>query len=493
VVEATPSFESAKVKRGDAARFTETLESAWAGVKGAWPYDVSKAGWSLVNHFNDVTLPSLILRPENFGGSIFDPLDGTLLELDADGFDAAKAFLLHGQDPKTEEELEFKNSLIQQIQLEGRRTAKMVHLPFLSEEGQASHLRAPTLVDFQITNRCYLGCPHCYAESIPEAGHCSWGDMITVLDEMEKVGVHQVAIGGGEPTLHPRFSDFIFECGRRGIVPNVTTNGMHFDEEMLLNISKACGAVGMSLEGVDDDYGEWRHNGFKQLLKNIKRLKSHKIPTALQVTLSKKNFAQLPKIVDFLKGRDELYGVVFLAYKPVGRGANFDEPLAKLPKEEVHLALRKAFQELSPHMRVGFDCCMTPAVAGVGAGMEYVNDDLLEGCSAMRGSLGVTVDLDVVPCTFVTQHPMGNLKHQSLSEIWREHPASQFREHMAHRVAENRHCSSCDQRSNCMGGCPVMPLVNCHNDYQSDGIRAYGGYREHEDCSDKPVFPVTKE
>ena len=418
----------------------------------------------------------LILRREEHGGSLYDPSKGTLLDVDREGFEFLKDYRSLKEHSMTGNQRAFLQQLRSEVNLSKGRVINYRENPEVQDRKEIPHLYAPNLVDFQVTNRCYMGCPHCYADSTPEDVDCSWEDMRTVLDNLERCGVHQIAIGGGEPLLHPRIGDFLAECTRKGVVPNLTTNGMHFDDDILTSISRHCGAVGMSLEGVGERFDQWRAHGFKKFERALTSLLEFDVRTAVQITVSKANLDSIDHMCEYIVNHfPNLYGVVFLAFKPVGRGASFDQPLSSLPTEQVSGKLQKAFHILSPHMRVGFDCCLSPAIAGIEKNQGLVNDSLLEGCSAMRGSLGITANLDVVPCTFVTQFVMGNLRSSSLEDIWNHTTGRRFRSHMKHRIHSNPSCSQCEKQQHCVGGCPVMPLVNCHNDYQSHGILAFKG------------------
>ncbi|MEM7392898.1 MAG: SPASM domain-containing protein, partial [Verrucomicrobiota bacterium] len=176
---------------------------------------------------------------------------------------------------------------------------------------------------------------------------------------------------------------------------------------------------------------------------------------------------------DFCLTRKELYGVIFLAYKPVGRGETYSQALSTLPSSTVSAALSSAFNTLSPHMRVGYDCCMTPGVAGVEASLAFADESNLEGCSALRGSVGINTNLDVIPCTFTWRHRIGNLKTEHLRDVWRNANAETFRNRIHHKSTANSACSGCLKRANCHGGCPVMPLINCHNDHITEQKEAW--------------------
>jgi len=181
----------------------------------------------------------------------------------------------------------------------------------------------------------------------------------------------------------------------------------------------------------------------------------------LQVTLSKESFGDLDDIVQLCLDYPSLYGVIFLAYKEVGRGSRYHQVLSKLDPLLVHDQLRTAFLTLSQHMRVGYDCCLTPAMVGLESDLGFAHDDQLEGCSAMRSSIGVLPNLDVTPCTFLPNAAVGNLHEQPLAAIWRGRPADRFRLRMAEQMSAKPACRGCATQSDCLGGCPAFDLVRC--------------------------------
>lgn len=403
----------------------------------------------------------IIFRGEPFGGSVFDPTDGTMVELDGDAFSCAVKLFCQGESATGDEEESLEKQLLQLLTITPDRPTRF--LPQKSEFTSRAdyHLfSAPTLVDFQITTACLLDCPHCYAKATPEGTHVSLDDAKLIIDQCYENGVSQLALGGGEPLQHPNISEILQYTNEKGIVPNLSTNGMYLDSSTLKVLKECCGAVALSLEGVGSRFDTWRKTGFKRLKKAIKQLKKADIPTVLQVTLSEANFDELNEIVTFCLKNPHLYGVIFLAYKPVGRGEVYSRPLSSLPSQTVSDGLRKAFLRLQKSMRVGYDCCLTPAIVGVNEGLEFVDNSHLEGCSGMRGSVGISAGLDVLPCTFLSGEVMGNLRETPLSEIWESGNAEAFRGRIS-EGAGSEMCRSCASRENCLGGCPVMELVDC--------------------------------
>lgn len=186
--------------------------------------------------------------------------------------------------------------------------------------------------------------------------------------------------------------------------------------------------------------------------------------TALQVTVDNKNIDQLDEIADYCLRFPNLYGVVFLAYKPVGRGEVFRGPLATLDPLYVKKRFSGVLARLGAVMKVGYDCCLSPALFGL------VDKHTIEGCSALRSSIGITAGLDVVPCTFVSSHVLGNLNESKLKEIFRMRgERERFIAAAASKLNKNLVCSSCDIKKECHGGCPVMSLTNCDANYLNYG------------------------
>ncbi|MCP4601621.1 MAG: radical SAM protein [Proteobacteria bacterium] len=410
---------------------------------------------------NDRIRPRLLLRRETFGGILFMPEDAVHIELDRDGFAFMLDHLMSGRAPKNAEETRLLDSVLVEIGTDRPEQTRVVEYARDVEAYPFPVYNAPTLADFQITTMCPMGCPHCYASSEPDGKWVELKDIEHVFDELKKNGITQVAIGGGEPLGHPDLIQVLELCHSRGMVPNLTTNGIYFSPDRLAAMKKYCGAVALSLEGVGEKFSRTRKAGLGFFKERLEELMGCGIATVLQVTLSRENFDDLDDIVDFCLEYPHLYGVIFLAYKEVGRGGRFDHVLAGLPSKRIHEQLRNSFVRLSKQTRVGYDCCLTPGIVGVESDLSFTQKDQLEGCSAMRSSMGILPSLDVVPCTFTGDIVMGNLGHETLFDIWRRHEAESFRRRIKHRFENDRTCAECHSRLTCLGGCPVFDLVHC--------------------------------
>ncbi|MFF7927398.1 radical SAM protein [Streptomyces mirabilis] len=84
-----------------------------------------------------------------------------------------------------------------------------------------------TFLELEITGRCQLTCSsHCYAEAGPTKGHGSMtgDDWRRVIDEAAALGVETVQFIGGEPTLHPEFTELVGHALDAGLRVQVFSN-----------------------------------------------------------------------------------------------------------------------------------------------------------------------------------------------------------------------------------------------------------------------------
>lgn len=112
---------------------------------------------------------------------------------------------------------------------------KTIRLP-LDRKKPVTGLKFPEFYDVKITQKCFGACSYCYQGSrardrhfddIPQKIKDFFGPMS--LNERP----FQVAIGGGEPTLHPEFREICRGFKELDIDPNYTTNGTNLTPEVL--------------------------------------------------------------------------------------------------------------------------------------------------------------------------------------------------------------------------------------------------------------------
>ena len=54
-------------------------------------------------------------------------------------------------------------------------------------------------ISLDVTSRCNMKCPHCYAETFANAEHIDIDNLQAALDELYELGVFHYVLQGGEP------------------------------------------------------------------------------------------------------------------------------------------------------------------------------------------------------------------------------------------------------------------------------------------------------
>ncbi|MCB1914440.1 MAG: radical SAM protein [Rhodocyclaceae bacterium] len=402
----------------------------------------------------------LLRREPGYGGFVFHPEDATFVHLDHEAFATAKRVWCDGGSPESEDARTMMRQLTEALPPMGGPVRYVDHGPGTATI-VSNQFAAPTLIDFQITDYCELACPQCYASSVAGGRHVDWDDACLAFARMREAGVCQVAIGGGEPLRHPLLAEILAEVRANGMVPNLTTTGIGMSDAQLDAITTHCGAVALSLEGVGERFSIRRRQGWDTFREQVARFMGAGLNLVLQITLSAENCDELHEIAEYAAGIDGLYGVIFLAHKPAGRATLFDSPLAARPFAEVYPQVIAAVRRLRKNTRVGFDCCLSPLITSVESDLGFAPTEIVEGCSAVRGSIGLTIDLDCVPCTFLPARKLGNLREASVVDIWRNLHADAFRDLQAAFLDRGPGCAGCRVNGSCLGGCPVWDLVGC--------------------------------
>jgi MoaA/NifB/PqqE/SkfB family radical SAM enzyme len=156
-------------------------------------------------------------------------------------------------------------------------------------------------IGFHVTDRCQLDCQHCLRdpEQIPK--DLPLPLIRKVLAEARAV-YHsvQVALTGGEPTLHPELDGILDAIVEHGFTWHLVTNARRF--ERLLDLFRqaparrdALTAVNFSLDGADEAVHDTiRGKGsFREVMLGATLCTAHGIPFGLQMAVNRKNAHQI--------------------------------------------------------------------------------------------------------------------------------------------------------------------------------------------------------
>lgn len=187
----------------------------------------------------------------------------------------------------------------------------------------------------EITDRCNITCPTCYAESSPHFGrHRTLDEVKKMLDVVvENEGNPDVVqISGGEPTIHPQFFEILDEAKKRPIKHlMLNTNGIRIarEEDFVKRLATYMPdfEIYLQWDSLDNKVlNKLRGADLKDIrLKALEHLNKYDLSTTLVVTLQRGvNTSEIGSIIDFALKQPCVRGVTFQPTQVAGRNEEFD-------------------------------------------------------------------------------------------------------------------------------------------------------------------------
>lgn len=197
------------------------------------------------------------------------------------------------------------------------------------------HKSNSALTNIDLTNRCNLNCPICFASAnstsyVYELSVEQIREMMEILKNVKPVPTTAIQYSGGEPTIHPDFIQILEITRDAGFSHiQVATNGIRFAKS--LEFSKRCKEAGLytlylQFDGIGDDpYIQTRNVRLwkiKQKAVENARLAGLKIvlvPTIVRTV----NEDQVGKILQFaIDNADVISGI---SYQPIAFTGRYDD------------------------------------------------------------------------------------------------------------------------------------------------------------------------
>lgn len=313
----------------------------------------------------------------------------------------------------------------------------------------------PAYLHVDFTSRCNLKCIHCRNNMSSDLG-LSLSEWKGVVDSaLENFpNFEQVFIGGGEPLIRKQeMFELIDYCNSKGLSCSLNTNALLIQEEDLENLKKVF-AIQISLDGAKaktHDFIRGVPGSFDKTIKKIKMLVKNGLNVCVRTTIFELNYTEILELLDLSLELGVNYFSWFRVL-PSGKGQGIKN-WAVEPK--VYFALMKELTrkkyELKDKIKISSTEPLKIAVDEKLKGNidDKYGKDVVSGCVPGAIEIFVSSEGDVYPCTMLRDFKLGNIKKNSLREIW-DH--SEILMKLRDRSALKGKCGSCNINCLC-GGC----------------------------------------
>jgi len=330
----------------------------------------------------------------------------------------------------------------------------------------------PFLVIWETTQACDLACVHCRACAQPSRNpfELTTEQARKVIDEVAEMRAPLFVMTGGDPLKRPDIYELVAYAAERGIRPSLTPSATPLLTREAVTRLKENGLarLAISLDGptaaIHDAFRRVP-GSFQWTLDAVQYAHEVGLPVQINTTITRHNLAQMDAMIALLETLGiVLWSVFFLV--PTGRGSEID----LITADEFEQVFEKLYQT---SRRVKFDIKSTeaqhyrryllqrrtelrshgvtdpkqlPSILGTahtGDGIGRAPKGINDG----KGFVFVSHQGEVFPSGFLPVSA-GNVKHQSLAELYRHSPLF-----TALRDAENLRgkCGVCEYRQICGG------------------------------------------
>ncbi|MBC7107818.1 MAG: radical SAM protein [Methanomassiliicoccales archaeon] len=191
------------------------------------------------------------------------------------------------------------------------------------------HLSHTSLANIDLTNRCNLKCPICFANAnaagyVYEPSFEEVVAMLKALRDERPVPTPAIQFSGGEPTIYPRFIDVIKKAKEMGFAQiQIATNGLRLaeDEEFLREVAEAgLNTIYLQFDGLREDiYVTTRGRPLleikKKVIENLRKMERHPSVVLVPTVVKGVNDDQVGPILRYaIENSDVIRGV---NYQPV--------------------------------------------------------------------------------------------------------------------------------------------------------------------------------
>ncbi len=397
--------------------------------------------------------PQTIIRPEPDGALLFQQETAETALLDLEGLDALY-FLLKGE--LREYPFFFVKYLCQKGFIvpgppDGAAEAvEMVRDLAPDTTAPLRSLSVPETLHLSLTGACDQACAGCFysarpgSEVSPDLMDFTLFERIIVA--AGRARVFQIAMGGGEPLLHPRIVEMTRLARRHGIVPNLTTNGNRLTRELAYELKEAgLGQAQISLNGATPEVNGRTRPNFVAAMRAIEGCRGTGLHWGINFLVTRGNAHELADVVA-LGRRLGAGSVNLLRPKPPTTEGDWLE--RESLDQEGYRALQKTLstvtRDRSSGTRLTLDASLTFLLTDHPPAQLYRSG--VWGCCAARCFATVIQDGRVLPCSHVRQSDIGG---GDFMRAWRE--SAVFGRFRAQEEIITGPCAACGYLDLCKG------------------------------------------
>ncbi len=274
----------------------------------------------------------------------------------------------------------------------------------------------PSVMYFELTYRCTCKCGFCERWKVgPKLAknELTTEEIKKTLSEARKVGVRNVGFTGGEPFLRKDIFEIAQHAKKIGLAITVASNGTLINRDNVKKIAVSFDSVAISMDGIKPkthDSIRGVRGVYAKAMNALSLLRKEKVPVAVNMVITQKNFMEIDKYIQYFSKKN-----ISLQLTPVHE---YETSFLKV-KKDLKVIEMKEFEKEWQRLSSKYKFLNNYYYKSVPIFLSSPNK-LVNAYTCFAGSVMFFINPfgEVFPCEF-KRVSMGNVKKESLSEIWR--------------------------------------------------------------------------
>ena len=307
----------------------------------------------------------------------------------------------------------------------------------------------------ELTHRCPLQCPYCSnpTELLKADRELDTPTWLELFRQAADLGVLQVHLSGGEPTLRRDLEALVGGLAERGVYTNLITSGVGLPEDRIAALAEAgLDHVQLSIQGAEAEPADRIANmagAHLRKLETARRIRAAGLPLTINAPIHHGNINQIPQIIELALSlgaeRLEIASVQYAGWALVNRDALMPDRLSVERQIEI---VEEAAKRLRGVMNIDF---VTPDY------FATYPKPCMGGWA--RDAFVVAPDGTILPCHAARTIPWLEFQRfgeHELADIWAKSSAfNAFRG----TAWMQEPCRSCERRELDWGGCRCQAMA----------------------------------
>jgi radical SAM protein with 4Fe4S-binding SPASM domain len=277
-----------------------------------------------------------------------------------------------------------------------------------------------TSLQIELTSRCNERCVHCYIPHENKISDIEPALFYDTLDQCREMGLLNLTLSGGEPMLHKNFLDFLSRAKEYDFAVNILSNLTLLDDEIIAEMkANRLSSVQVSLYSMRPEIHDSvtkLPGSFYKTRDAILKLIKNDIPLQISCPTMKQNKRCFADVLNWAQEHKVRAVTDFIMM------ARYDNTTGNLDNR---LSLEETGNVINDIINNDADYQNELRSADIAAaGNRDIGDDIV--CGVCVSSICMVAGGSVYPCAGWQNYVCGNLREQSLRDVWENSPKVKY-------------------------------------------------------------------